>query len=178
MDRRSVAARLSAPEAIDGGAESTEGGGAIEEGSGGAPAPAHNGRVYRRHQREPMEYVLPVYVPGVISPSQAAFYNDGPSATPGCVTPNLSPHYQDALPHGGFNPTTSTPRRTSSASQDPIRTATLSPAAGVRSNTTAPLLRRTTGSTGLRRLRIRRRRPTLSSNLHAPLVCNMIARPL
>ncbi|KAK1607577.1 hypothetical protein QYE76_031250 [Lolium multiflorum] len=41
---------------------------------------------------------------GVISPSQAAFYNDGPSATPGCVTPNLSPHYQDALPHGGFNP--------------------------------------------------------------------------
>jgi hypothetical protein len=52
----------------------------------------------------PWSTSMPVYVPGVISPSQAAFYNDGPSATPGCVTPNLSPHYQDALPHGGFNP--------------------------------------------------------------------------
>ncbi|KAK1584899.1 hypothetical protein QYE76_016625 [Lolium multiflorum] len=27
-----------------------------------------------------------------------------PLRPPGCVTPNLSPHYQDALPHGGFNP--------------------------------------------------------------------------
>jgi hypothetical protein len=40
----------------------------------------------------------------VFSPSSSAFYNDGPSGTPGCVTPNLLPHYQDALPHGGFNP--------------------------------------------------------------------------
>jgi hypothetical protein len=47
---------------------------------------------------------VPVYVPGVFSPSSSVFYNDGPSGTPGCVTPNLSPHYQDALPHGGFNP--------------------------------------------------------------------------
>jgi hypothetical protein len=40
----------------------------------------------------PWSTSLPVYVPGVISPSTSTFNNDGPSATPGCVTPNLSPH--------------------------------------------------------------------------------------
>ncbi|KAK1604765.1 hypothetical protein QYE76_028438 [Lolium multiflorum] len=41
---------------------------------------------------------------GSVVPVDIRFYNDGPSATPGCVTPNLSPRYEDALPHGGFNP--------------------------------------------------------------------------
>jgi hypothetical protein len=64
----------------------------------------------------------------------------------------LSPHYQDALPHGGFNPNNL--YSPAYESQDPVRTASLSPAAGVRSNTTAPVLRRTTG---LRRRTTRKR---------------------
>ncbi|KAK1679269.1 hypothetical protein QYE76_040117 [Lolium multiflorum] len=49
---------------------------------------------------------MPSYIPGVLSPSTFGFYNDVPSATPVCVTPNLSPRYEDALPHGSFNPNT------------------------------------------------------------------------
>jgi hypothetical protein len=45
-----------------------------------------------------------VYILGVLSPLTSGFYNDNPSATLRCVTPNLSPRYEDTLPHGGFNP--------------------------------------------------------------------------
>jgi hypothetical protein len=39
----------------------------------------------------PWSMSAPVYIPGVLSPSTSGFYNDDPSTTPGCVTPNLSP---------------------------------------------------------------------------------------
>jgi hypothetical protein len=52
-------------------------------------------------------------IPGVVSPSTPGLFNEGPSATPGCVTP-----YEDALPLGGFNPTPYfTPRRTTQCQQ-------------------------------------------------------------
>ncbi|KAK1662212.1 hypothetical protein QYE76_050371 [Lolium multiflorum] len=52
----------------------------------------------------PWRTMLSPYISGVLSPSTSGFYNDCSSATPGCMTPNLSPRYEDALPHGGFNP--------------------------------------------------------------------------
>jgi hypothetical protein len=44
------------------------------------------------------------YIPVVASLSTPGFFGEAASATPGCLTPNLSPRYENARPHGGFNP--------------------------------------------------------------------------
>jgi hypothetical protein len=46
------------------------------------------------------------YMPRVASPLALGFFSEAAATTPGCLAQHLSPWYEDALAHVGFNPNT------------------------------------------------------------------------
>jgi hypothetical protein len=92
---------------VDGGAKGATCGGEREEDNGVACAiEGYTGYVCTATAVSPWSYSMSTYIPGVASVSTLGFFGEDAAVKPRCLTPCLSPWYEDALAHDGFNPNT------------------------------------------------------------------------